>query len=178
MIILTLEILLEALWESQRRKLNGTLIPECSGGGSGVFHFSMSTHKCVCWLTRPSRVCTSGRTPECHRAVPEMAHRCALGWKALGCWVQWELHQGDPGSPELRCHTCFPRTTAVLVASQEDSVSIKEGDFSEIVVNEDFSCLVSLWFIWLSVWRVVRVVFLEACVLLVFSRHFSVGFGS
>lgn len=69
MIILTLEILLEALWESQRRKLNGTLIPECSGGGSGVFYFSMSAHKCVCWLTRPSRVCTSGRTPECHRAV-------------------------------------------------------------------------------------------------------------
>lgn len=78
MIILTLEILLEALWESQRRKCNGTLIPECTGGGSCVFYFSMSAHKCVCWLTRPSRACTSGGTPECHRAVPEMARRCAL----------------------------------------------------------------------------------------------------
>lgn len=103
---------------------------------------------------------------------------CPLGWKASGCWVQWELHQGDPGKTELRGHAYFPCTTAVLVASQDDSDSIKEGDFSEIVVNEDFSCLVSLWFIWLSVWRVVRVVFLVAWVLVVFGHHFSVGFGS
>lgn len=162
MIILTLEILLEALRESQRRKLNGTLTPECTGGGSCVFYFSMSAHKCVCCLTRPSRACTSGRTPECHRAVRDGPSVCPLGWKASGCWVQWELHRADPGRPELRGHACFPHTTAVLVASQEDSDSIKEGDFSEIVVNEDFSCLVSLWFIWLSVWRVVRVVFLVA----------------
>lgn len=67
MIHLTLEIFLEAPWENPRKKLNGTLIPECPGGGSEVlhvlhFHVSMPVRaKCVRWLTRPSRGCLSRR---------------------------------------------------------------------------------------------------------------------
>lgn len=108
----------------------------------------------------------------------EMAHRCAL----LGGKLR---DAGSSGS--CTKETLEGLSFGVMPASRAQRPSLwllrkiqipLEGDFSEIVVNEDFSCLVSLWFIWLSVWRVVRVVFLVAWVLLVFGHHFSVGFGS
>lgn len=89
MIRLTLEIFLEAPWENLRRKLNGTLIPECTQAGpleyfvSYPFMCRACAHKCMRRLTGPSRGCLSGRD----------AHWCAL----------WEGSLQDAGPGGGRC---------------------------------------------------------------------------